>query len=267
MPLIGLYTGDIEVDQAIRAGLGDRHVVARTASWERFLHLLRERPATCAVVDHGTLRVPPGAEGALAELRASFPSLAVVLIARSQADPFMLLRLGRAGIDGLVLVGADDVTQAVREAVARALTQGTEALVARALSAYLPARSFQALRLALEGVQRNWRTEDLARHVGYSRPHLSHHLKTAGLPSAGHLLVWARLLHAGRWLTDPGRSAESVSRQLEYSSGAAFRRALRNYTGATPTQVVMEGGFGFVMGRFRRCCGIGRQGRKDLSVA
>jgi AraC-like DNA-binding protein len=267
MPLIGLYTGNQEVERAVRAGLGDRHDVAHTASWERFLRLMKERPATCAVLDQGSVRLPPGVEGALAELHASFPSVAVVLISRPQVDPFALLRLGRAGIDSLVLVGADDLAQVIPEAVARALVQGTEALVARALSAYLPARSFQALRLALEGVQRNWRTDDVARRVGYSRPHLSEHLKTAGLPSTGHLLVWARLLHAGRWLTDPGRSAESVSRQLEYSSGAAFRRALRNYTGATPSQVTREGGFNFVLGRFRRCCGIGRPGRKNLSVA
>lgn len=267
MPLIGLYTRNPEVDRQVTRGLGSRHMVARTASWERFIRLVRERPATCAVVDEGTLRLPSGAEGAVAELRASYPSVAVVLLSRPQTDPFTLLRLGRAGIDGLVLVGTDDVSQAVPVAVGRALAKGTEALVVRALSSYLPARSCQALRLALEAVQRNWNTEDLAQRVGYSRPHLSEGLKTSGLPSAGHLLVWARLLHAGRWLTDPGRSAESVSRQLEYSSGAAFRRALRSYTGATPTEAIVEGGFSFVLGRFRARCGIGRSSRKGLSVA
>jgi AraC-like DNA-binding protein len=267
MPLIALHTDNPDVDQAVRAGLSKRCVVARTASWARFLYLVRERPVTCAVVDEGALRFPPGSDGALAELRTAFPSVAVVLISRPQSDPFMLLRLGRVGIDGLVLMGTDDVTRAVQEAVARALARGTEALVARALSSYVPARSYRALRLALEGVQRNWRTADLARQIGYSRPHLSWHLRSDGLPSAGHLLVWARLLHAGRWLTDPGRSAESVSRQLEYSSGAAFRRALRNYTGATPTRVSEEGGFRFVLEHFRRCCGIGQLGRKGLSVA
>jgi AraC-like DNA-binding protein len=267
MPLIALYTGNPDVDRAARVALSERNVVARTASWDRFLHLVRERPATCAVVDEGTLRSPSGGEGALAELRAAFPSISIVLISRPQSDPFMLLRLGRAGVDGLVLVGADDIARALPETVARALARGTEALVARSLSSYLPARSCRALRLALEGVQRNWRTADLARHVGYSRPHLSCHLRSDGLPSAGHLLVWARLLHAGRWLTDPGRSAESVSRQLEYSSGAAFRRALRNYTGATPTRVAAEGGVPFVLERFRRCCGIGQPRRRGLSVA
>ena len=80
-------------------------------------------------------------------------------------------------------------------------------------------------------------------------------MKRLGLPSTGHLLTWARLLHAGRWLEEPGRSGESVSRQLEYSSGAAFRRALKQYTGATPTEVVEAGGLGFVIESFVECCG------------
>jgi hypothetical protein len=79
-------------------------------------------------------------------------------------------------------------------------------------------------------------------------------LKELGLPSTGHLLTWARLLHAGRWLEEPGRTGESVSRQLEYSSGAAFRRALRQYTGARPREVSDGGGLAFVLGRFIASC-------------
>jgi AraC-like DNA-binding protein len=70
------------------------------------------------------------------------------------------------------------------------------------------------------------------------------------------MLTWAKLLHAGRWLTDPGRSAQSISRQLEYSSGAAFRRALRSYGGLTPTQVRERGGLAPVLERFLDACGL-----------
>ena len=103
--------------------------------------------------------------------------------------------------------------------------------------------------------------------MGLSRPHLSVCLKEFGLPSAGHLMGWVRLLHAGRWLSDPGRSAESVSRQLDYSSGAAFRRALRAYVGATPSRVAEGGGLGFVLERFLRRCGLGRSDAHGRSAA
>ena len=87
------------------------------------------------------------------------------------------------------------------------------------------------------------------------------------LPSVGHLLLWAKLLHAGRWLWDPARSAESISRQLEYSSGAAFRRALHNYVGGTPTAVKHGGGLRLVLRRFLDVCGLDDRLWVDRSVA
>jgi AraC-like DNA-binding protein len=222
---------------------------------------------TCVVIDEGAVPPSAGPVGAVSELRSRFPSLALVLVARPETDPYGLLRLGRAGIDGLMLLRLDDFEHSVAGAVAAAQTLGTEALVTRAISPYLPVRVVRAVREALEGVQRHWDSQDLASRCRLSRPHLSVCLKAAGLPSAGHLLVWSRMLHAGRWLTDPARSAESVSRQLEYSSGAAFRRALKAYTAATPTEVVERGGFAFVLDQFLLRCGLVGVRPGGLSVA
>jgi len=66
---------------------------------------------------------------------------------------------------------------------------------------------------------------------------------------------------------EPGRTGESVSRQLEYSSGAAFRRALRNYVGMTPTEVRAFGGLPPVLSRFLDECGLPDTLQGDLSVA
>jgi len=267
MPFLALLSRDVDVERAVRRPLEERHVVARAGGWDRFVHLVRERPVTVAVLDESSLPAPAGTAGAVAELRSAFPSLPLILVARPDMDPFSLLRLGRAGVERLVLVRVDDLEGGIVEAVGRALHASTEALVTRAVSSYLPARALGAVRLSLEGVQRRWNAGSLADQAGLSRPHLSVCLKAAGLPSVGHLLVWARLLHAGRWLTDPGRSAESVSRQLDYSSGAAFRRALRHYAGATPTRVIEAGGFPFVLKRFVARNGLTRARGKGLSVA
>jgi AraC-like DNA-binding protein len=266
MALLSLLTRDVDVEKAVRRPLEERHVVARTGSWERLLHLVRERPTTLVLLDEASLpRV--GAVAAVGEIRTRFPSVGVVLIARPASDPYKLLQLGRAGVDRLILVRVDDLEREAGSVAGKALFHGTEALVTRAVSPYLPPRVLAAVRLALEGVQRRWNTGELAGAMALSRPHLSVCLKAAGIPSAGHLLVWSRLLHAGRWLADPGRTAESVSRQLEYSSGAAFRRALRSYTGATPSEVVVSGGFGFVLDRFLLRCGVRRDRRYGRSVA
>jgi AraC-like DNA-binding protein len=81
------------------------------------------------------------------------------------------------------------------------------------------------------------------------------------------LLLWARLMHAGRWLGEPGRSAESVSRQLDYANGATFRRALRNYLELTPTEIRSEGGLDVVLRAFLDVCGLPDSLRDARSVA
>lgn len=141
-------------------------------------------------------------------------------------------------------------------------------MVIRLVSPSLSRREIAAVRLAMEGVQHGWHTDELAARVGVTRAHLSVLLRARGLPSAGHLLTWARMLHAGRWLMDPGRTAESVSRQLSYSNGsAAFRRALRNYVGATPTQLIEGGGLVRVLERFVKACDLSVPPRAFRSVA
>jgi AraC-like DNA-binding protein len=131
----------------------------------------------------------------------------------------------------------------------------------------IPRIEYEVVRAALDGALLGWRADDLADRAGWTRAHLSVRLRDCGLPSAGHLLLWARLLHAARWLEEPGRSAESVSRQLDYANGPAFRRALRNYVAATPTQVRRGGGIRWMLEQFLDVCGLGDSVGADLSVA
>jgi AraC-like DNA-binding protein len=256
MAFLALLSRDRRLDDTLQQSLPG-HVLVRNPSWPGLLRLIRERPVTVSLVDLADLeRVEEG----LVELRASFPYLGLVLMAGRHDDPVALFRLGRAGIRNLLLLSVDHLERELPRALARADADGTASLVARRLSVYLPRRELRAIRQALDGVHLRWSADDFAERLGLSRPHLSVRMKRLGLPSTGHLLTWARLMHAARWLEEPGRTGESVSRQLEYSSGAAFRRALKQYTGATPTQVVERGGLDFVLARFIERCGL-RAGR------
>jgi len=109
MPFLGLLSRDVDVERAVRRPLQERHVVARAGGWDRFVRLLRERPVTVAVLDESSLPAAAGTAGAVAELRSGFPSLPLVLVARPDTDPFSLLRLGRAGVERLILVRVDDL--------------------------------------------------------------------------------------------------------------------------------------------------------------
>lgn len=254
MALIAVHARDRGLRHRIVAVLGGDHELAGSPSWEGFERMVRERPATVGVVDLASLRRGRGAVGPLLRFRARFQGLGLVLLVQRHRDPVVLFRLGSTGIQNLVLMEQEGLGHFLPKSVGRALERGAASLVTRAVSAYLPGREFRAVRTALDGVHRRWSAEEFAEVVGLSRPFLSECFKEWGLPSVGHFLLWTRLLHAGYWLTDRGRTAESVSRQLEYSSGAAFRRALKHYTGATPTEVVEAGGFSFVLRHFLDAC-------------
>jgi AraC-like DNA-binding protein len=268
MPLVTVLSGAPDVHRAVRDPQEESWAWAVAPSWEGLLRLVRERPTTAAVVDSGALPRRLSGDEAVGELRRRFPSLGVVFIARPHVDPVSLFRLGRAGIQSLMLLPLDALTPSeLSGAIWGALGSSTDAVVTRAVSPHLPVREARTVRLALEGVQRGWSTDELSRALRLTRPHTSVRLKACGLPSAGHLLTWANLLHAARWLGDPGRSAQSVSRQLEYSSGAAFRRALGAYVGMTPSEVKARGGLSAVLERFLDACGLPFRLLHDRSVA
>jgi len=250
MALLAVLAGDRALEIRLGELLEPRHALALGHSWGGLLRVVRERPVTGAVVDLAAVPSLPSSEGALADLRGQFPHLGLVLLVRKLRDPVRLFRLGRAGIRSLILLSVQDLEAELGRALARAEEESATSLVTRILSPYLPRRELRMAYLAMDSIHRRWSAEDLAREVGLTRPFISERLKAFGLPSLGHFLIWTKLFHAGHWLEEPGRNGESVGRQLEYSSGAAFRRALKHYTGATPTRVREGGGLRLVLRRF-----------------
>jgi len=255
MAFTALFTHESRLLAAFGRAAGPKEVVV-ASSWPGLLRLVRERPVTTSVLDAGALPAGKTPVQAVLDLRSRFTNLGLVILFHRHTDPVELFQLGRAGLPNLVLLEVEDLSRAVPMALQRAEERGATAMVVRAMSPYLPRRELRAVRLAMDGVHQCWSADDFASAVGLSRPFLSERLKAHHLPSAGHLLIWAKLLHAGFWLEEPGRTGESVSRQLEYSSGAAFRRSLKLYTGATPTEVAQRGGLRLVLERMFDACGL-----------
>jgi AraC-like DNA-binding protein len=250
MALFAVLARDRRLEVHLGELLEPRHSLALSHSWGGLMRVVRERPVMGAAVDLASVPRVPSSEGALADLRGQFPHLGLVLLVRELQDPFTLFRLGRAGIRNLILLSVQNLERDLGRAVANAGEGSATSLVTRFLSPYLPRRELRLAYKAMDSVHRRWTAEEMAREIGLTRPFISERLKAFGLPSLGHFLLWAKLFHAGHWLEEPGRTGESVGRQLEYSSGAAFRRALKHYTGETPTSVREGGGLRLVMRRF-----------------
>jgi AraC-like DNA-binding protein len=266
MAITALLTRDAALQASLQGAVGGGHRIAATYNWDSLIRLVRERPVTAAALDESALPAERPPEDAIADIEARFPNLGIIVLSNREADPTRLFRLGRAGILNLVLLGVDDLSRALPRALQRAAERSATARVVRAMVPYLPRRELDSVRVAMEGIHNRWSADSFAAEVGLSRAFLSERLKACCLPPVGHLLIWVRLFHAGFWLEEPGRTGQSVSRQLEYSSGAAFRRALKLYTGATPSEVTEHGGLSFVLDRFINTCGFGRGG-PDASAA
>jgi AraC-like DNA-binding protein len=236
----------------------------------RLLRLVRERPVTSVVVDSAVFADAWEPELVVREMGRRFPSVGVILLARPETSPYTLVSLGRVGLDvrsPLGVLRLSELRHGLERALARVERGGTRARVLRALGATLRTRERSVVAAALGGVLLGWGAEDLAADAGWTRPHLSERLRAAGLPSAGALLLWARMMHAARWLSEPGRTAESVSRQLAYANGATFRRALRNVLGMTPTALVAAGGLAVALRGFLDVCDLDDSLRDHRSVA
>ena len=262
MALLAVLAGDRPLELHLTELLEPKHTLALSHSWGGLNRVVRESPVTGAIVDLESVPLFPSSERVLAGLRAQFPNLGLVLLLKRHRDPFTLFRLGRAGIQNLVLLPVEDLKHGLRKTLTRAGEGGAASFVVRALSAYLPPRELRMTYLAMESVHLRWSAEDMAEAVGLTRPHLSECFKKFGFPSLGHFLLWIKLFHAGHWLEEPGRTGESVGRQLEYSSGAAFRRALKLYTGATPTAVREGGGIHLILRQFLHRNGLPAPGSR-----
>ncbi|GMR12107.1 MAG: hypothetical protein BMS9Abin29_0295 [Gemmatimonadota bacterium] len=260
MALIGIFSRNPALRNQIRGALAPLHGVVDASTWDVFLRTVRERPVGGLLVHldeegrGGRWTIAP-----LLEVRRRFPSVGLIPVLDDTRNPQVLFELGKAGFEHLVLMSVGGLEWELRRWVARAGLLGVPATVLRALSSFVPPREMGAVKTAVDGVHKCWSAEEFSEVVGLSRPFLSERFKRCGLPSVGHFLVWVRLMHAAQWLPDPGRTGQSVSRQLQYSSGAAFRRALQNYVGNTPTQVAERGGLSYVLGRFMTACGFGRR--------
>jgi AraC-like DNA-binding protein len=248
MSLIALSTRDSALGGRLRTALGScRHDLVCARAWNTTCRIVKERPVGVLMVDLALLGVE--STGALVALRRAFPSLPVVVLSHP-GQARLLFDLGRRPVGPLNVAQVGDRPATLAREVAQASENTVPVLVTRALGSVVPSRELGVLMRALDLTHRCWTADVLARSFGYSRPVLSERLKSVGLPSVGHLMVWARMMHAGHWLPDGGRSGESVSRQLEYANGSVFRRALRNYVGLTPTTLARRGGLKLVLGAF-----------------
>lgn len=267
MSLITVLSPDDAVIDAVRAW-PPLAAVTVARRWERLDMLALDRPVTDVIFDGGAF--DPGADVGrlISDFHHRFPSIGLTFISPGPLRGQDFLEVGKLMEGrGLYFPPRGDIGTGVLRGLTASARRSATGRLLQSVGRRLGQLERTILRTAMTAAILGWDAERFARHVGYSRPHFSARLKLCGLPSAGHLLLWAKLMHAGHWLADPGRTGQSVARQLDYANGATFRRALRSYVGATPTEVVANGGFYAVCHAFLDVCDLGDSLLGERSVA
>lgn len=203
--------------------------------------------------------VDPGFGGAFAgdeirRLRARAPAVEVVALADfTRCPPADAFALAVLGVREIVCTAEGDAAARVAAALGAHLNRGPMEAMVESLASRVPPPVHRWLAPFLLSPRGAATVPALARAALCSPRTLRRTLRAAGLPPPEELLAWRRLLHAAR-LLDDGRSADSVARAMDFSTGSALRKSLKRLTGFLPGELRRQGGFGALATLFLRRC-------------
>jgi AraC-like DNA-binding protein len=201
-------------------------------SWRELYKLVRRKPIIAAVAD---LHAETRKDGVLRVFRFKQRYPLTPLIVWGEVDGREIFRLGKAGATELVFSRDADDDALVGEVLETALENELGRIIDSRLRARVSEEGRAIVRYAAEHIPERVNVPDLAEAHGVSVSTLERRFEHWGLPTPGRLLLWLRVIWGLRWLIEPGRSVESVADQLGYSSGAAFRRAIKATMGGRPS--------------------------------
>src|SRR5262245_23992669 len=200
------------------------HQVLWAESWRELLRAVRRQPVGLVVID---LHAETRKDGALRVFRFTQRYPLTPVIAWGDVDGRELFRLGKAGAADVIISRHADDPVLVREIVEQALGRGLWPLIELQLRGHIDSDGIDLLRYATDHIADEIQVPEPAPAFDVSISTLERRCERWQLPTPGRLLLWLRVLHGLRWLMEPGRSVESVGHRLGYSSGAAFRRAIK----------------------------------------
>jgi AraC-like DNA-binding protein len=231
--------------QRLRTALRDRHELRECDDWPSLLKACDREPVRVAVVDLYAGGVA-NFEG-LRTLKQRLPRLTVILYTTMAPErAHDIFDAGRAGVDGLVLMGEDDAPRTLLAVIEKSESKSLAGLIRRSLDGIDPVVA-DAVLLAVARAHEHLSPLGLARLLALPRRAVTQRLATAGFPAPQRLLTWGRLIVAAYMLEDAHRSADRIATTLDFPSGSAFRNTCQRYLHATPGEIRARGGAAYVI--------------------
>lgn len=161
-----------------------------------------------------------------------------------------MFELSRAGVHGVVARDVDDPPASFSRVLLTTLERRALGQSRSMWQSRTPPTLSDLLPRLLAAPQDRLTPADVARMCHAHPKTIRTHLRRAGLPALGKLIVWSRLLRACQLLQDTARSVENVALVLGFASANSFRNQLLRYTRLCPTQVRCADGLKVVLLRF-----------------
>lgn len=237
-----------------RDALGDAatgHRMAWAHDWRDLTRLVKQEPAVAAVAD---LHAERGKDGVLRIYRFANRYPNTPLLVWGDLDGRDLFRLGKAGATDVVLTADAANRGLLRELIGDATLDHLAIRLDHRLAARIGTDGRELVRDAADGIPTGIQVPELADRRGLSVSTLERRCQEWGLTTPGRILLWLRIVYGLDWLLEPGRSVESVATQLGYSSGAAFRRAIKVTVGGKPTPLRNPDGLSAAIDGFIEDC-------------
>lgn len=180
--------------------------------------------------------------------RRKFASVAIVLyVAPTPELAHEIVQFSHAGIDDVVLRGADDLRRVLARTVALAADAALTRRAAAVLEPLLPPNVQSILRACLEQRDGDVGVSKLARTLRVTRKTLANWCREAGAPSPEAFVGWSRVLRAARMLEDRGRSIEAVAIATRFGSASGLDNMFRRYLDESPGAVRRRGAVNTVL--------------------
>lgn len=232
------------------------HGIVWASSWSELNRVVRRRPVAAVLAD---LYAESRKDGVLRVYRLGKRYPLTPIVVWGSMDGRDLYRLGKAGASEVLTAREAEDEVLVAETIDGVIDGGLGRRLHQRLRDVIDDEALAFLDFALLVVPDQALVSDLAEGVDVSVSTLERRCAGWGLPSPGRLLLWLRVLHALRWLQEPGRSVESVADQIGYSSGAALRRAIKATLGGEPGPWRSTEGHERAVEMFLAECGAARE--------
>lgn len=223
----------------LRQAAGRRFAFETVRTWEEALVAILRRPVEMAVFDPALEGQPRAHE--IERFKVLFPSLPVLLytsLAPTIAP--VLLRLGKTGIQQVLLAGHDDHPQRLGESLVTEGSHTVSTQLMRALGDLLEGCPGE-LRWAIETMVREpaaiQTVQQLAERARMDRRTCLRWFARAELPPPSIMLTVFRVVYAHRLLQDPGYTVEDIATKLGYAQTRTFALNTKEVFGLTPGEL------------------------------